>query len=192
MRVSVHQVPHGYLYYLKLKQRAVGCVSTCSGEVFRNHPHALKLVQVIPFQLTFLSDTDWLSFVPLNVQYGVLQGSILGPIVFSIYMFPLLQTLCALSQLRRWHTALHSNQSYWLITHCNSSQVPRGNKTRDCKTTFCNWTSSNLIWLSLVLWLKTKGDRAYAVRVPTLQNNLPEEIRRAESVTCFISHLTCL
>ena len=37
--------------------------------------------------------------------------------------------------------------------------------------------------------LKTKGDRAFAIRAPRLWNGLPEEIRFAESVPRFISLL---
>ena len=35
--------------------------------------------------------------------------------------------------------------------------------------------------------MKTKADRAFAVRAPRLWNDLPEEIRLAESVTSFKS-----
>jgi len=37
--------------------------------------------------------------------------------------------------------------------------------------------------------LKSKGDRAFAIRTPRLWNDLPEEIRLAESVTSFESIL---
>ncbi len=42
------------------------------------------------------------------------------------------------------------------------------------------------------VWLKTKGDRAFAVPAPRLWDDLPEEIRSAESVMSFKSRLiTC-
>ena len=56
-------------------------------------------------------------------------------------------------------------------------------------------TSRDAVWDPLALLaiptprLKTKGDRAFAVRAPTLWINLPEEIKLAESLTCFISLL---
>ncbi|KAF7668707.1 hypothetical protein LDENG_00293350 [Lucifuga dentata] len=37
--------------------------------------------------------------------------------------------------------------------------------------------------------LKTKGDRAFAVRVPKLWNDLPEDLRLAKSVPTFKSQL---
>lgn len=37
-------------------------------------------------------------------------------------------------------------------------------------------------------WLKTKGERAFAARAPSLWNNLPEEITSAESVIFFNVH----
>ena len=38
------------------------------------------------------------------------------------------------------------------------------------------------------VWLTTRGDRAFSARAPKLWNELPEEIRSAESVTCFKSY----
>ncbi|KAF7668202.1 hypothetical protein LDENG_00028410 [Lucifuga dentata] len=37
--------------------------------------------------------------------------------------------------------------------------------------------------------LKTKGDQAFAVRVPKLWNDLPEDLRLAKSVSAFKSQL---
>ena len=44
------------------------------------------------------------------------------------------------------------------------------------------------------LRLKSKGDRAFAIRTPQLWNDVPEEIRLAETVTSFnqfLKTLTC-
>ncbi len=108
------------------------------------------------------------------VQSGVPQGSILGPLLFNIYIFTLGQLLRSLGL--KFH--LYADDTQYL-----SELLIPYTPTRDLRS-----SETGLLTVPLTR-LRSMGDRAFSSLAPKRWNSLPIEIRQAKTLSTFKSRL---